>query len=107
MLARLRRYWWLFAAGVVLVVLVVLRRRYGTPPASGFLRRAHEADVDARLAKRRLDAEAEKEIRAIRTGLEADLGRLEVERIDRAAELREDPAELLEFYRLAGRDLDV
>jgi len=106
-LAAARRYWWLVVAGVVLVAgfwLWPVRRRKPVLAAE-LLRKAHEADVDAQLAKRQLDAEAEVEIREIRRDLEVKLERVELERVDKRAKLASDPGELLRYYRARGREL--
>lgn len=71
--------------------------------ASDALRRAHEADVDATVRKAKLDAAAEQELHAIRIRLEEKRGRLELERLDRAAKLQEDQEALLEAYRKRAR----
>lgn len=67
------------------------------------LRRAHEAEVRAELAKRRISREAEAEVQAIRAGLREDLGEITARRIDRVAALTRDGDELLEVYRLRAR----
>ncbi len=106
-LAALRRYGWLLAAGVVILFgfwIWPVRRR---GPALGvkLLRRAHEADVDAELAKRKLDADAEKEVREIRAALATKLEKVELEKVDKRARLANDPGELLRYYRARGAEL--
>lgn len=103
-LAWLRHWWWILVAVVIFLVALfgrqwsgwrVRRRRSG----DNALRRAHEARVDAQMAKRRIDADAEREIRQIREDLEADMGAIELTKADRAAALAKDADQLLEAYR--------
>lgn len=107
MLRRIRaflwRYLWLFLAGCVL--FFTLRKRSGPRLSAELLRRAHEADVDAELAKRRLNEETEQEIRAIRADLAGKLETVELEKLDHRARLASDPGELLRYYRSRGREL--
>jgi len=104
--ALLRRYWWLVLAALLGIVWAFSRRRSDRvgDGVADLLRRAHAADVDAELAKRKLDAEAEAEVRQIRDSLKTDLQQSELEEIDDRAKLAKDPDELLRYYRGRARE---
>lgn len=104
--AFVRRWLWLVCAAAVAVVFYARRRRSSVREfVAPFLRRAHEADVDRELAKRRIDKKAEEEIRTIRSALEERIERIELERVDRAAKLARKPDELLDYYRRRSVEL--
>jgi len=105
-ISKFRRFWWLVFAGFVALVYL-LRRRQQPAIAAELLRKAHEADVDAQFAKRRLDDQAEEEIRQIRRGLSDVLGDIEAKKVDDVAKLEKDSSKLLELYRAQGRELGL
>ena len=111
--ARLSRWRWLLAALVALVgavILALVRRRrpkLSTGSVAEALRRAHEADVEATLAKAKLDREAEEEIAEIRSELAEEFDEIEVRATDRRAKLAGDPDKLIHTYRKRAFDLGL
>jgi uncharacterized membrane protein len=110
--ARFKRYGWLLAAGALLVFVAILfgRRRWTKRARAGVseaLRRAHEADVEVEVAKRKLDQEAEAEIAQIRRTLAEEVSEIELRTADRRAKLTDDGDELLEAYRRRARELGL
>lgn len=99
-----RRWWWaLVGAGALFLALFggrwsrwSLRQRKSHASA---LRRSYEARIEAEIVKRRLDEDAEAQVRQIRADLEADLGRVKLKQADREAALAADADELVEAYR--------
>ena len=101
--AFLRRWWWLLLAGFLVFLTMGRRRSVGL--SAELLRRAHEADMDAELLRRRLNEESAQEIRQIRAELKQKLEAVEVAKIDQKAKLASDPGELLRYYQERGREL--
>tara|TARA_Y100001973_G_C5093684_1_gene278874 strand:+ start:342 stop:683 length:342 start_codon:yes stop_codon:yes gene_type:complete len=105
---ELRLNWWILlglAAGLVGFIMYRRRPDRAIVFATPFLKRAHEADVDAEIAKQNVDAKAAREIREIREGLKNRLDQIEIEKLDNAAKMSEDADELLEYYRRRSREL--
>ena len=102
----LRRYGWVVLAALI-VAAWAIRRRPGAPDLVDVQRRIHEADVDARLARRRYDADYEAEVRRVRDVSVRQLDLVDLRELDDAALLAQRDDELLRTYRQRAKDLGV